>query len=627
MSPTQLQAQLGQAVAHHQAGRWNEAEAAYARLCAAAPRAFDVWHLAGAFALQRGHTSLALDRLTRATAINPASTPAALRLGLAELTAGRLADAEARFRATLERHPDSAEAWENLGHALKRQDRLEEALACHRKVTELKPTSAPGWAHYGQTLSLCGQTADAIVAHRRALELDPKYARAQFGLAQALQQSGRPREALTAYDRFCALEPRHLEARSQRLLVLQYLDDRNREQIRDEHVAFGRSLGAPVAATVTQPDPTRRLRLAILSPDLRQHSCAYFLEPLLRHLDPTEFDLLLYHDHIREDAVSKRLQARATVWRNLVGRPNAEAADVIRADRPDIVIDLAGHTAPVCRLPLFVRGLAPVQLTYLGYPDTTGVPGIHARLTDAVADPEGDADGFATERLLRFAPTAWCYEPPAQAPDVAPPPAAADFGAPITFGCFNHPAKISPTTVAVWAGVLAAVPHSRLVLKGRGLEDEINVAGLRQQFAEHGVTPDRIELLGRTPGTAGHLACYHRVDVALDTFPYHGTTTTCEALWMGRPVVTLCGDSHRSRVGASLLRAIGRPRWIAGSPAEYVRIAAQLAAERSALAAESAGLRATLSASPLLDHAGQARRFAAALRACWVDRCARAQAA
>jgi predicted O-linked N-acetylglucosamine transferase (SPINDLY family) len=273
------------------------------------------------------------------------------------------------------------------------------------------------------------------------------------------------------------------------------------------------------------------------------------------------------------------------------------------------------------RLPLFARRLAPVQLTYLGYPDTTGVPAMDYRFTDAIADPEGEADRFATERLVRFSSCAWAYEPPRDAPAVRGDARAP--GAPVVFGCFNNLAKIADRQLAAWGRVLAAVPGSRLLLKGAGLSATDTRAAYAQRMTRAGLPADRVELAERTPDTVSHLSLYHRVDVALDTFPYHGTTTTCEALWMGVPVVTLAGDQHMSRVGASLLTAIGRPEWIARDEADYVRIAVQLA---QAIPGKCHVLRDTLAKSPLLDHAGQAARFGAALRACWVRWCEQAPA-
>jgi protein O-GlcNAc transferase len=276
-----------------------------------------------------------------------------------------------------------------------------------------------------------------------------------------------------------------------------------------------------------------------LSPDLREHSCAYFIEPLLQHLPAESFEVFLYHDHFREDTVSGRLRARAATWRNFFGR-NADAIErLIRADAPDVLIDLAGHAGLNNRLPLLARRLAPVQVNYLGSPNTTGVTSIDYRFTDAIADPVGEADAFATEKLVRFAPTAWCYAPPPGAPPVTPLPCRR-VGY-VTFGSFNDLSKVTDRMLALWSKILQGVTHSRLRLKGRGLSEEAIRSHLSQRFADVGVAAERVDFLERTADTQQHLALYGDVDIALDTFPYHGTTTTCEALWMGVPVVSHMG--------------------------------------------------------------------------------------
>ena len=615
MSPAQLQTLLNQAVAHHRAQRLGEADALYRRARAAAPRNFDVLHLSGLVAFQLGRIPEALDLLGRAHRANSRDHVCEMRYGLALLAAGRPAGAEKHFRHAVQVKPDFFAGWENLASCLKTQDRLDEAIACHEKVAALQPGHASGWYNYGLTLSFVGRYAEALACHERALAADSKFALARFGRAQALHQAHCMAEAVAEYDRFLALEPRHHEARSYRLFALHSLDGISREQLFADHVAYGRAVGTPPApALPNPPEPARRLRVACLSPDLRTHSVAFFLEPLLAGLDPAGFELYLYHDHFREDAVSARLRALAAVWRNFVGQPGETVEATIRADAPDILIDLAGHTGMTSRLPLYAWRLAPVQITYLGYPDTTGLPAMDYRFTDALADPPGDADRFATEKLVRFAPTAWAYAPPGDAPEVSALPATA--GA-VTFGCFNTPAKITDAMLDLWAQILAAVPGSRLCLKGAGLDSPALRARYTARLGQGGVAAGRIEFLDRTADTRGHLDCYSRVDIALDTSPYNGTTTTCEALWMGVPVVSLVGDRHMARVGASLLAAVGHPEWAVATPAEYVSVAVRLAENRTTLAAIRAGLRAELQRSPLLDHAGQAARFGAALRHCW----------
>jgi protein O-GlcNAc transferase len=623
MSPERLNRVLQEAIAHHRGGRYSEAEALYRQVQMMAPRNFDALHLSGLLAHQQGRVGDAVDLLARALRINPRSDACEIRLGSALITQGRPAKAEERFRTVLGRQPGLAEGWEGLALCLKLQDRLVDAVACHRRVVALRPGDALGWCNFGLTLCSLGQVAEGLACFEGAIGADPECVAARFGRAQALFRGCRIHEAIAEYDRALVRCPGHLDALSYRLVALHYVDGITREQLYEEHAAYGRALPAAQPEAARDFDPGRKLRVALLSPDLRTHSCAFFIEPILRNLDRTQFEVLLYHDHYRTDAVSARLRGLASVWRNFVGVPGAEVERTIRSDAPDILIDLAGHFCMTNRLPLFARRLAPVQVTYLGYPDTTGVPAMDYRFTDAISDPALEADGLATERLVRFAPTAWAYQPPDDAPEVDD----AARTSPVTFGSFNDPGKISDAMLRVWSRLLGTVGGSRLLLKGSGFGNP----GLRTPFLERiqaaGIERARVGLLERTPSARDHLALYHRVDIALDTFPYHGTTTTCEALWMGVPVVSLRGDRHVSRVGASLLAAAGHAEWVAGDPDGYVRIAAGLASDRAALAALRGALRSNLSRSPLLDHRGQAERFGRALRSCWAEACARRQAA
>ena len=624
VSPAKLQSLLQNALAHHRAGRLAEAEPLYRQLRAAAPRHFDVLHLAGLLAYQQGKIAEAVDLLGRAHKADARHAVCEMRLALALLAASQPADAEKHLRHAVQTKPDLHEAWDNLAYCLKTQNRLEEAIACHEKTVAVAPGFAAGWYNFGLTLSLSGRVFDALACHDRALAADPAYAMAHFGRAQALQQTHRISEAVEEYGRFLALQPNHHEARSYRLFALQYLEGLSRDHLLEEHRAFGRVVGGPRTSTfANRPDASRRLRVAFLSPDFRSHSCAYFIEPLLQHLDREAFEVYLYHDHFREDATSLRLKGHATLWRNFVGQPMAAVAATIHEDAPDILVDLAGHTG-LNRLPLLARRLAPVQVTYLGYPNTTGVEAIDYRLTDAVADPLGEADRFATEQLVRFAPTAWAYLPPADAPEVSPPPSASRGH--LTFGCFNNLAKITDGTLRLWARILHAVPNSRLLLKGRGLGDSTVRTRYQERLQRCGIAADRADFRERTPDGHSHLALYAEVDVALDTFPYHGTTTTCEALWMGVPVLSLVGQDHRARVGASLLQAIARPEWAASNPDALVAIATELATNPQRLAEERHGLRLAMKHSALLDHRAQAERLGATLRSCWTAWCSRATA-
>ncbi len=590
MNPARIQALVQQALAHHREGRLAQAAALYAQARTQAPKLFDAWHLGGTVALQAGKAADAVALLERACQLQPADAVCRMRLAVAWLGVGRHAEARTALEALVKAHPTLVAAWDNLGYARKCGDDL----------------------------------AGGIAAHRQAVALDPRYVSGWHNLGLSLAMQGEPEEALRCQERALALDPGHRRAASARLLMMQYSDGLSREARFAAHRAYGdmvRPRTAGTAADLTGSEPRTRLRVGLVSPDFRQHSVAHFIEPLLAHLDRATFEPVLYHDHASEDAVSARLRGHAALWRPIAGLTDDAVEKIIRADAPDILVDLSAHTGRT-RLPIFARRLAPVQITYLGYPDTTGLAEMDVRLTDAEADPLGEADRWHTERLVRFSPCAWSYQPPEDAPDVTPPPSVQK-ERPFTFGSFNHLAKINATTLKLWSAVLAAVPGSRLLLKSMGLDIPATRQALILRLRAAGIAEEQVELLGPTRGVAAHLALYAQVDVTLDPFPYHGTTTTCEALWMGRPVVTLAGDRHASRVGVSLLTAVGHPEWIAETESDYVRIAAGLAADRAALAAQCHVLRDTMRSSVLMDHAGQAARFGEALLACRADALAR----
>jgi predicted O-linked N-acetylglucosamine transferase (SPINDLY family) len=613
---------LQQAHAHHRAGRLAEAEALYARVRSLAPRSFDAYHLSGFLALQQRRFEDASPLLKRACELNPRSASAWLRWASALKALGQTAEACKAAENATQCDPKNADAHFMLGELAAATGGFARAVPHFRRVAELQPEAADGWANLGVALTQSGGNAEACSCFERALGIDPANGQALTGRALALQQSHRVEEASVAFAAAIEKQPSNFQARSGRLLTLQYRADVTREALFAEHRAFAESVihymtlsSQPQSAVAggrgVFREGVRRLRVAFLSPDFRGHSVAYFIQPLLAHLDPAQFEIFLYHDHPIVDATSAQLRAYATTWRHFAGWPDARVEAAIRDDAPDVLVDLAGHTG-FNRLPLFARRLAPVQISYLGYPDTTGLAEMDYRFTDEIADPVGEADAFHSERLVRFAPTAWAYAPPPDAPE--PTRLSAET---FTFGCFNNFSKVSDATLRLWSGVLAAVPGSRLLLKSQGLDEPEIQQRCRERLIAHDIDPARVELVGRIAGCASHLSFYGRVDVALDTFPYHGTTTTCEALWMGVPVVTLAGDAHRARVGMSLLNAIGRPEWVAHSEDEYVRIAAGLAAIGVRTGEAGEQLRAIVSASALLEHGGQAKRFGQALQCCW----------
>jgi len=655
MNPARVQQILQQGLAHHQAGRLKEAETFYRQARAVAPRVFDVLNLSGVLAYQQGRFAAAVDLLKSASQLAPRSADCRMKLGVALASAGQHAEAVAQLRASLQIEPANTEGWNSLAFSLRVVGQIPEAAAAYekaiklkpdyfdaidrlgalisdtqglpagipyfRRAIELKPTYAPALGNLGLALSADSKFAEAIEIFDRAIKLDPKLAQARVGRALAFQQTYKIEEAAAEFGAVLAEYPAHHEARAGRLLTLNYISGISRQEMFAEHLAFDQAVHSTLRdrqpVTFTQPsDPNRPLRLAFLSSDLRKHSVAYFIEPILRHLDRTQFEIVLYHDHFQVDTMSDRLRAHAKLWRNFVGQLHDTVEKTIRADAPDILVDLAGHTG-LSRLPIFARRLAPVQISYLGYPNTSGLREIDYRFVDAITDPGPEDDQFHTEKLVRFAPCAWSYQPP----DTAPAPHRKNESAtPIVFGSFNNFAKVSAATLELWRRVLAAVPGSWLMLKGHGFEDPAIAEIVRARLRGIVDDPTRIKLIGRIPDIAGHLGLYSDIDIALDSFPYHGTTTTCEALWMGVPVVALSGDRHAARVSSSLLTAAGHPELIAHSEDEYVRIAAELASGTARRTALRLSLREDLRRGPLLDHAGQAQRFATALRNCWEAR-------
>jgi len=607
--------QLSVVTKHHQAGRVEIACALYQRLQPIAPQDFRVLHLGGLALYQLNRHAEAVNWLERAARLQPRSGATRMCLGLSLDRLGHVDAATGHLREAVRLEPGNAEAWTNLGGFLFARGDVTGAIDSHRRAVQANPRFVLGWCNLGRTLMQAGRAAEALAAHERALKLAPGDTHALKGRAQAYNGCHRLVAALADFDAVIAADPADHEAVSLRLYLLHFLDELPAPQIAREHREFGaRFASIPARTFTTLREPARRLRVAFLSPDLRGHSVAFFLRPLLAHLNRDAFEIVLYHESALEDSFSEALREHAVIWRNVHACTDAELEALVLADAPDILVELAGHTAFKRPRPL-ARRLAPVQGTYLGYPNTTGLPAIDFRLTDVLADPVGAADEWQTEELVRFSPCAWAYEPPAQAPSVAPLPIT-EAGT-VTFGSFNNLMKLSPATLRLWARVLAAVPGAVLVLKG----DVPEVKAFYTRLAKAGLPVDRCRLLPRTAGLVEHLETYAQIDIALDPVTYHGTTTTCEALWMGRPVVSLAGESHVRRVGVSLLTAAGQGDCVACSEDEFVEIAARLASDRDALATRCAGLRAALAASPLLDHAGQAARFGEALRERWRKYC------
>jgi predicted O-linked N-acetylglucosamine transferase (SPINDLY family) len=609
-------------------GKFDEAIAAYAQaLRIKADHAGAISNLAAAYSnlgtvlMDRKKCDESVAAFDQALRIKPDYAQAHYNLGNALKLQGKLDAAAASYAQALRINPRLAEACSNLGNTLTELGRLDEAIIAHRQAIAILPVSPDVHHNLGNTLKEHGKLDDAAAAYRHAIGLNPDYAEAHGNLGIVLMAQGRLDEAAASYRRAVALKPDDSYRHSNLLFCLNYDDNQTPDSLFAAHGEWDERHGRPVprpSVYANARTPERRLRVGYVSPDFRTHSVAYFLTPLFEGHSRQAVEMFCYADVIAPDAVTTHLRGLADHWLSAVGMPDDTLAKRIRADGIDILVDLAGHTAHN-RLGVFARKPAPVQVTWLGYSNTTGLRAIDYRIVDDVTDPPGAADGFASETLLRLPGGFLCYGAAKDAPEPVPPPCLRT-GA-VTFGSFNNPAKVSAATVETWAQLLNRIPGTRLLLKGKSFADEATRASFLARLGERGVAAERVQLIGWLPSSTAHLALYEQIDVALDPFPYNGTTTTCEALWMGVPVVTLRGDRHSGRVGASLLSQVGLTDWIADSVARYVEIALALAANPGELQTVRRALRQRMAASSLCDSNGFARKMENAYRTIWQRWC------
>jgi predicted O-linked N-acetylglucosamine transferase (SPINDLY family) len=640
--------------------RFDEATLEYRQALALKPESAEANYNLGIALSEMGRTGEALAAFQSAVALKPGLADAHHRIALILLDAGKPDEATLACRRAVLANPNLAEAYNTLGNALHKLGQSDNALDAYARGLKIRPDLAELHQNIGLVLANADRKIEAEVSFRRALELKPDYAKALNGLALILMEKDQLDEAEVLLQRAAGIDPANVDilnnlgrvfkstwrgaedlqirrqisalkpddpaAHSAMIYTMAWNPQFNPTTMFEEsrrwdqrHAKPFRNLKRP---RENNPDPERRLRIGYVSGDFWLHSVSYFFRPLLHHHDRREFEIICFSDVARPDAVTDLIRTDAHVWHEIHGQSDESVAELIRTNRIDILVDLSGHSVQN-RLMVFARQVAPVQISYLGYPAGTGLSVIDYRMTDIYSDPPGKTEKLHTEELLRLPTTNWCYMPIAGAPEVGRSPAAT--GKSICFGSFNHLAKVTPWMIGVWSKILQAVPDSRLLLKSPGLGTASVRRKISELFASHGVDSARIDFAGREPNIYSHLEMYHRVDIALDTFPYHGTTTTCESLWMGVPVVTLAGEVHISRVGVSLLTNVGLPELIARNEDEYVSIAATLAADMSRLMELRRDLRDQMKISPLMDAPRFARNVESAYRDVWRRWCAPAQ--
>jgi predicted O-linked N-acetylglucosamine transferase (SPINDLY family) len=506
---------------------------------------------------------------------------------MAQKDAGRTRAAYESVLRALALKPDLAEAHVMHGLILRDMARLDDAEAAYRKAIQINPALDTAHAALGNTLLEQGLLDEAIGSMKTALKTlnDPQ-----------------------AYSNLCLAVNYHPAYGPAELL----------EVHRGWAEKFENPDRTPIAPHTNDRDPHRRLRVGYVSPDFRAHAVSHFVEPILENHDHEHFEIFCYSNWTVTDATSTRLMRHADNWRDIASRPDKIVAELIRADKIDILIDLAGHTANN-RLPVFGMKPAPVQISAIGYPCTTGLRAIDYRLTDEHCDPPGESDRYSSEELLRMPDVFWCYLPREGSPPVVELPASV--AGKLTFGSVNNLAKITPQVLELWASIARAVPGSKLLLQASTLGSERSNRRVLEKLAEFGLAGDRVELLGWM-NFDDYLRTIQRIDVALDPFPFNGGTTSCHILWMGVPLVTLAGESHRARMGVSLLNSIGLPELIAQSPDEYIKIAKELAQDKSRLVQMRRNLRQRMRSSPLTDAARFTANLQAAYRHVWREWCA-----
>jgi predicted O-linked N-acetylglucosamine transferase (SPINDLY family) len=604
----------------HKQARFKEAVKAYRRALVAQPRNARAAYNLGITLQALNCVDEAIDAYRAALGAQPDLHDAANNLGSALYQRGHLDEAILAYQHALSVRPGFAEAENNLGNALKAQGKINEAIASFHRALELRPDYPEAASNLGLAFHATGRLEEAAEAYRKALAARAEFAEAENNLGNALLAQGDHEAARSAYYRALALRPSYVSAHSNLLMCEQYQPGATLASLARAHAEWNERHAAAFREH-WQPwdidrDPERPLRLGFVSPDLRRHPVGFLLLRVLENFDHRAHEVVCYYSRPERDDYTSRFQAVSREWHDVLGLPNDELARRIRQDRIDILFDLSGHTGDH-RLMVFARRPAPIQITWLGYVGSTGLAAMDYLIADRFHVP-AEAELHYCEKVLRMPDGYVCFEPPDDSEDVGPLPAL-ERGH-VTFGSFNNVSKLNPEVIALWAEIIRRVPGSRLVLSSPALDGRTARMRVGDAFVAAGGDPQRLELHG-TRLRRALLAAYNEIDIALDPFPYSGGVTTCEALWMGVPVVTCPGETFASRHSFSHLSNVGITETVAEDKGDYVERAVQLAGDLPHLAALRAGLRDEMARSPLCDGQRFAGHLGALLRDVWRQWC------
>jgi predicted O-linked N-acetylglucosamine transferase (SPINDLY family) len=599
------------ASAYCEAGNFDFALSTANQAVQLAPAMFEGWLAIGIALRELGRNREAINALKKATSLKQTDLLAWNNLGLALQQVGAWKDAVNALQTAIKIEPDDSRAFLHLGNIWRDLYHFDRARACYEKALQLKPDDADAWNNLGLAVQDLGLFPAALRHFERSLALNPKSNAAWNNRAGVLRDMGLAEAALKGYRKAAEFAPKDSVTWNNIIFTSQFCAGTRAKEICTEARHWGDATFGPeqTAALARSHSPKygSRIRIGYVSPDFRAHPVAFFLLGLLKQHDRSRFQVFCYATSPKEDEWTGLLRQNAEHWSVIAGCADDEAAEIIRRDRLDLLVDLSGHTQGN-RLGIFARKPARFQATYLGYPGTTGLKTVDFRITDSIADPADESIGHYVEELLFLGRCAWCYTPPSETQVALQVPSTKEGGV-VTFGCFNNYAKVSDETLRMWSEIMRRVARSRLMLKADPFGDpefvEVTLARLRS----FGIGTDRVWLRPRVASRDEHFGFYNQVDIALDTFPYHGTTTTCDALWMGVPVVTRRGERHSSRVGASLLAATSLPDLITGDAERYVDVASKIAQNRSWLSELRSNLRGRMKTSQLMDAAGLARSF------------------
>ncbi len=568
---------------------------------------------------------------TMVCAMTEAELQQLLADAMASYRAARYSDAERLGRRALSQLPDHHEILTLIGLSALNDGRASEAIAPLSRALERLPDAEVYKSNLAMALSRAtkseydaGRFTEAARFATRSLELDPRNKPARYLLGASLAFIGRLSETLECFREGARLDPADAVMHSNVLFTMLYEPNVREDELLAEHRQWWKRHGEPLARSIAphanDRNPDRPIRMGYLSPNFREHPIAFFVEPILAGHDRKNYPITCYHDSKIDDDFTKRLRGLANDWVDVSGMPDDALAARIRADGIDVLVDLNQHMASN-RMTLFARKPAPVQVAYLGYPYTTGLPTIDYRLSDPHLDRSTRDAGGEVERIVRLPETYFCYAPPTQVADVSEGIPSDRADGVITFGSFNQLLKLNDLVIGAWSRVLAGVPRSRLLIKAYGMSDMPGRDAIAARFEKRGVARDRLDFEGQTALTGAMKSFAARVDVALDTFPYPGGTTTCHLLWMGVPVVTMAGPMPFHRMGVSVLANVGLSEWIAKDSDDFLRIAVELANDVGLRREMRESIRRRMRASPLMDAQRFTRHLEASFRDMWRTYC------